>query len=555
MKRSIIFVFLLFFLILAPVTAEKEPLGINLEFPAFYEINISGKPAKNIGVAGVEYPLTFYVDFADKKVNLTNRYLEVSFIYEGSSLSNESIFVFDEYFVENDMLNVTFSLSEELWNGECSSFHNKITFVEPGSYWIQWREIIGKNETPWGAMRISIVEPYEYENLQKQAQLIDAERDIADETSALTKVTFGLVIAAFITLLYSVRRLIKISTKYDYKLPELSQHDFEDDVFISLPLEVEITLYNEGNESSIVKDLNLKFEPHPDFKKLFREVGEWYDIKSGKKIELGSPVFIQAKEKKILTFKSFINLAWDIRMRQSLVTLNIKESNMNVLLDEMLSYKKGLLKGLIEYLKREHKKLGELIVSYGCTKKYSFLPIKFDQHKDIVEINHSYEDTTRYYEEWLNKYQLSESKREIIQRTLRRLIRLKKYFESYNSFISENLEGEDYTALLNIPRSTIDHFQKIVDKKNEEIELLSKCRYYTITIEDHVKPLLKKLVEFYRKADKADEIPTEELRKEEIIKLKEQQDDKLKREIEEILPELESLISNLENEFRVIDWR
>jgi hypothetical protein len=75
--RSFIFPFLTLYLIFTPVTAEEEPLDINITFPAFYEVNISGALAKNIGVAGLGYPVTVNVSSADKEVNLTTRSLEV----------------------------------------------------------------------------------------------------------------------------------------------------------------------------------------------------------------------------------------------------------------------------------------------------------------------------------------------------------------------------------------------------------------------------------------------------------------------------------------------
>ena len=55
MLKSFIIVFLMLFLVLTPVIAKEEPLVIDIEFPALYEVNISGVEVKVIGMVGIPY--------------------------------------------------------------------------------------------------------------------------------------------------------------------------------------------------------------------------------------------------------------------------------------------------------------------------------------------------------------------------------------------------------------------------------------------------------------------------------------------------------------------
>jgi hypothetical protein len=215
MTRSIIFLFLILFLTLTPVTAEEEPLDIDIEFPAFYEVNISGALAKNIGVAGLSYPVTVKVSSAGEEVNLTNRDLEIRFTYSRSTPQNRSIFLYNKIFIENTTFNVTFNLTKELRNGKCSCFQFNIGFLEMGWYVIEWREILGNEEMEEGdALFISITGPMEYENLVKQSQLLDAEKKSAESseksanyskwgaivTAVLAGFTLLIVVVSYLTL-------------------------------------------------------------------------------------------------------------------------------------------------------------------------------------------------------------------------------------------------------------------------------------------------------------------------------------------------------------------
>jgi len=179
--RSVIFIFLLLSLLITPITAEVEPLGVKVKIPSFYEMNISGAEGNIIGVAGVNYPVTFTVSSTSKEMDLTNRYLNVTFTYFGS-FHGQSVFCYKDYFEEKTELTDTFNLSNlstDQLSGNRGVF--KIAFLEPGAYLVQWNEIVGTEELkPGGAMRLSIVEPYEYEALLKQSQVLDAEKESAE---------------------------------------------------------------------------------------------------------------------------------------------------------------------------------------------------------------------------------------------------------------------------------------------------------------------------------------------------------------------------------------
>lgn len=69
------------------------------------------------------------------------------------------------------MLNDTFSLSNlstDQLSGNCGVF--KIAFWEPGTYAVHWNEIVDDKELkPGTEMRVSLVEPHEYELLLEQS--------------------------------------------------------------------------------------------------------------------------------------------------------------------------------------------------------------------------------------------------------------------------------------------------------------------------------------------------------------------------------------------------
>jgi hypothetical protein len=157
--KGFLLLFLILYLLFTPVTAREEPLDINITFPAFYEVNISGALAKNIGVAGLGYPVTVNVSSGNKEINLTNRSLEVIFNYEGFNPQNLPIFSYKEHFDRNVTFNISFSLADpNLMLAECGCFQFNISLLKPGSYWVEWFEIAEYERIlPGTGMRIQIV--------------------------------------------------------------------------------------------------------------------------------------------------------------------------------------------------------------------------------------------------------------------------------------------------------------------------------------------------------------------------------------------------------------
>jgi hypothetical protein len=161
----------------------------------------------------VLYPVTVNVSSVSKEVNLTNRYLKIWFTYRGSNPEKRSIFSYNKNFTEDITLIDTFNLTKELRNGECSCFQFNIMFLETGWYVIEWREIWGKEEMEEGrAMLISIIEPMEYENLLKQAQVLDAQKKSAEASERSAKyskcgATVAAVLAGFTLLIVVVSYL------------------------------------------------------------------------------------------------------------------------------------------------------------------------------------------------------------------------------------------------------------------------------------------------------------------------------------------------------------
>ena len=76
--RGFIFLFLIIFLTLIPVSADEEVLYIDIEFHDFYEITTG---CKCIGVVGYNYDGIVTVGARNKEVNLTNKILEIECDY------------------------------------------------------------------------------------------------------------------------------------------------------------------------------------------------------------------------------------------------------------------------------------------------------------------------------------------------------------------------------------------------------------------------------------------------------------------------------------------
>lgn len=202
------------FLVLTPVIAEEEPLVIDIEFPALYEVNISGVEVKVIGMVGIPYQGNVTVGSQNEEANLANRSLELKFIYKDipeSEISEQkttdrSIFWYNEGYKNFYEFNDTFDLSEKfgekLSKGESKSFPFGIAFLETGMYKITYKEQSEKHSIcSIKSKFISIIEPMEYENLLKQAQVLDAQKKSAEASEKSAKYSkWGATVAAVLAV-------------------------------------------------------------------------------------------------------------------------------------------------------------------------------------------------------------------------------------------------------------------------------------------------------------------------------------------------------------------
>jgi hypothetical protein len=209
--RGFILLFLILLLTLTPVSANEETLDINIEFPGFYEITTG---CKCVGVVGHNYTANVIIRAQNKEVNLTNKILEIKCDYrEREKLSpDEHIYIYKG--LDSVWIDDSFNLSEELnttllGEEENVSFPIYIYFYETGLHEMRWKE---KEESKWYVSYISIVPPIEWENLIKQAELIEAEKlsaeksgKIADETKRLANITlFAALVALIIPFLVAL---------------------------------------------------------------------------------------------------------------------------------------------------------------------------------------------------------------------------------------------------------------------------------------------------------------------------------------------------------------
>jgi len=212
------------FLVLTPVIAEEEPLVIDIEFPALYVVNISGVEVKVIGMVGIPYQGNVTVGSQNEEANLANRSLELKFIYKDipeSEISEQkttdrSIFWYNEGYKNFYEFDDTFDLSEKfgekLSKGESKSFPFGIAFLETGMYKITYKEQSEKHSIcSIKSKFISIIEPMEYENLLKQAQVLDAQKksaeaseETANATKDLARITALLAFVTFVIALVSI---------------------------------------------------------------------------------------------------------------------------------------------------------------------------------------------------------------------------------------------------------------------------------------------------------------------------------------------------------------
>lgn len=356
---------------------------------------------------------------------------------------------------------------------------------------------------------------------------------------------------SFLALYFSHLRGVSIFFSSEYELPELQADDFKMDVPTSLPLKVSLLVLNSGNRAGVVKNLDLKFNPQSDFEEFYRnnEI-KWFSIKSAKTNQPASTILVKDRDTDLVIFSGFINLDWDISMRHPLRTLDIESENLTTLLKEMLEYKKELLKKFITFLTK-NEKLGDLIISYSYTRpKLIFLPfIKFKKKDNPLELRHSYTETIKCYEDCLKNYQLYPHPTKIIENTLKEIDKLKGEFERYYNNIEEN-SGKDL-FVFNID----SHFIKnCLNKENEEIGLLSKCRDYRKIIEEDVKPLFKAIMNFNQKTEEAYETHSK-VRKQSLIEDLKGDREPLRKRLIEMSSKLENLKKGVEHELKEIDLR
>jgi len=368
-----------------------------------------------------------------------------------------------------------------------------------------------------------------------------------------TVISVVAIVISFLTLWFTHLRGMRISVHPEYELPELSANKFKNDIPISLPVKVNLSVLNSGNRAGIVKDFDLKFIPESNFERFYRDIGgKFFSIKAAETDQSVSTISIKDQDTKLVTFDGFINLDWRIQIRDPLRTIIIESDNLKTLLEEMLKYKKDLLEEFITFLKG-NEKLGDLIISYSYTterirRKHIVLPSQFIEFKketpEPLEVKHSYKKAIELYEKSLENYQLSSHPAEIINKILRRINSLEKIFDECLEFLKKPREE----ANLRIPLNNILWMNEILNKEDNEIELLTKCRNYKKTIEDDVKPLLDKLLIDDRKVGEAYVAPTEEIKQRSFEEIKRDRV-KLREKLEDVSPKLEEIKKEVEKEF------
>lgn len=369
-----------------------------------------------------------------------------------------------------------------------------------------------------------------------------------------TIISLFAVALSFIALYFTHLRGVSISLFHEYELPELQADDFKDDVPTSLPVKVSLSVLNSGNRAGIVKDLNLKFKPQPDFEEFYRnnEI-KWFSIKSAKTNQPASTILVKDRDTDLVIFSGFINLDWEISMRHYLRTLDIESENLKTLLEEMLEYKKERLKKFINFLKT-NEKLGDLIISYKYTTGRIRIRLKPDEKH--LEVKHSYKEAIKYYKKSLENYQLLPNSIEIIDKVLQTINLLKEDLENCYTEIERPSKGD----LFHFDNLHLFHFlhpknlwiNQILNKEDEEIELLFKCRNYRKIIEEDVKPLLHDLLIFNQKAHEATKALSETL-KQSLVENLEKDKEPLRKRLIEMFSKLKDLKKQVEYEFKEID--
>ena len=371
-----------------------------------------------------------------------------------------------------------------------------------------------------------------------------------DITTAIFLVLVALsFFISFLAFSFTHLRGMSISLFPEYELPELQADDFKGDVPTSLPMKLNLLVLNSGNRAGVVKDLELEFNPQPDFKEFHKDKEvKWYSLRSAKINQPASPILIKDQDTDLVIFNGHINLDLGFSMRHHLRTLDIESNNLKTLLEEMLEYKKERLKKFINFL-TENEKLGEFIISYSYTKpKLPFLPsIKFKNKDEHLKVRHSYKKTIEWYEDSLKNYQLRSPPTEIIKSILKSIKVVKEEFDRCRKEIEERLTEEHLKENVFSFSLNSEWINRILSKEDEDFELISKCRNYRKTIEEDVKSLLNELLSFHQKVQEASVAPTEKLQEslnEDIKKEKEV----LMKKLKEISPKLEELKNEVEHE-------
>ncbi len=144
MKRTILALILLVLILIqfaALSNAEAPPFtGVEIQFPSFYEMNISGAMAKNIGVVGIQYTGRINITNFDKidKRSLDDTFIYFTFdkLYSEFNYSGVRTYIYNENGVDGSFFNDSVSLSK---CKECVFHDFSIVFLQIGTYVISWK--------------------------------------------------------------------------------------------------------------------------------------------------------------------------------------------------------------------------------------------------------------------------------------------------------------------------------------------------------------------------------------------------------------------------------
>lgn len=241
--KTVIIIILSLFLI-SPIYAEEGRLEVDISFPDFEPVNISGKVVANlIGLRPVEYDGCIKVTSIGGASDLTNKNLGVIFSYLDQT-KEEPIMNLDRSLRYNSSYMI-YDLSEKIGNilqkDNSGCIYFQASFLKTGTYSVQWELIGDKREDTVKMKYFSIVDPVTYENLRQQRELTSAEKNVAQaqveasdsldvtakETRKLAKFTALLAtftaltafVASLSILTYIQRFRPVVAFKFDYPDP------------------------------------------------------------------------------------------------------------------------------------------------------------------------------------------------------------------------------------------------------------------------------------------------------------------------------------------------